>query len=326
MGDPTTNKTISFPVDHDGIVLLDSNIQDQEILGTSPFVCQGTTDNAFSTTISIGEPTTNKTVSIPIDQNGYVLLDEDIQNQELLGATPLVLQGASDNTWCTQISLTDPTATNTVSIPNAGGIVLLDANIASQELLGTSPFVCQGTSDDTFSTTISVGEPTTNKTVTVPHGFNGTAVLVLEHDETDYAISTSHGETTYCTAINVPTNSCFHSNMALVFKFAGNKTGTAGDAAINLYVGDSNVSTLNISNNAAGDFVGEYVCVQGTNSASQDVYGFFQMAEATSNTPGDVDHVTDTTDFANAQTVKMRIYNSSSNDTVTIYNTIVELK
>jgi hypothetical protein len=47
---------------------------------------------------------------------------------QLLGGTPLVFQGATDNGFATTLSVTDPTANNTITVPNAGGTLAVSAS------------------------------------------------------------------------------------------------------------------------------------------------------------------------------------------------------
>jgi fibronectin-binding autotransporter adhesin len=48
-------------------------------------------------------------------------------NGQMLGASPLVFQGATDNGFATTIAVVDPTANNTITMPNASGILVLDS-------------------------------------------------------------------------------------------------------------------------------------------------------------------------------------------------------
>lgn len=45
---------------------------------------------------------------------------------QILGGNPLVFQGAADNSFTTTIAVTDPTANNTITLPNGSGTVVLD--------------------------------------------------------------------------------------------------------------------------------------------------------------------------------------------------------
>jgi hypothetical protein len=47
---------------------------------------------------------------------------------QLLGASPLVFQGATDNGFTTTLAITDPTANNVITLPDASGTVLLGAS------------------------------------------------------------------------------------------------------------------------------------------------------------------------------------------------------
>ena len=55
----------------------------------------------------------------------------------LTGATPLVMEGASDNDFETTISLDDPTTDRTITFPNATGTVITTANDNEIDAVGT---------------------------------------------------------------------------------------------------------------------------------------------------------------------------------------------
>jgi len=105
------------------------------------FIVEGTTDNASETTVVFTDPTADRTITFP-DATGTVVLE------------------SSTNT------LTNKTLTN----PTVSGLSLSDASI-----------VFEGTVADSYETTLVVGEPTADRTVTVP---DATGTIVLK-DSTD---------------------------------------------------------------------------------------------------------------------------------------------
>ena len=58
---------------------------------------------------------------------GAISFSEDVTfGADILGATPLVFQGATDNAIRTSFAITDPTAARTVTFPDASGVVCLE--------------------------------------------------------------------------------------------------------------------------------------------------------------------------------------------------------
>jgi fibronectin-binding autotransporter adhesin len=56
---------------------------------------------------------------------GNATTDRLTLTAQLLGGAPIVFQGATDNGFATTLALTDPTANNTITLPNASGTVAL---------------------------------------------------------------------------------------------------------------------------------------------------------------------------------------------------------
>jgi len=102
----------------------------------------------------------------------------DISSMTGLGATPFVLDGATANTHKTSIVVTDPTATNTITLPDATGTVAFEGAFAATganaditsltALAGASPIVLEGATANDFETTIAVTDPTADQTITLP--------------------------------------------------------------------------------------------------------------------------------------------------------------
>jgi hypothetical protein len=83
-----------------------------------------TTLSGASTTIS-GTLAANGNTTI-----GDATTDRLTLTAQLLGGSPIVFQGATDNGFATTLNVTDPTANNTITLPNASGTVALLGTIA----------------------------------------------------------------------------------------------------------------------------------------------------------------------------------------------------
>lgn len=54
---------------------------------------------------------------------------------QISGSSPLVFQGATDNSFTTTLAVTDPTASNVITLPNTSGIVAIDPTTATGDLI-----------------------------------------------------------------------------------------------------------------------------------------------------------------------------------------------
>ncbi len=180
------------------------------IAGTSPFetkiVFEGATDDAYETTLTVTDPTADRTITLPNLTGTVSLLDatETLTNKTLTsptindgtfsgtftgtmddtgvvlsGASPLVFEGATDDAYETTLAFTDPTADRTLTLPNATDTLVGKATTdtltnKSYDLGGsgnslTGSLAEFNTALQTVSFTSLTGSETlTNKTLTTP--------------------------------------------------------------------------------------------------------------------------------------------------------------
>lgn len=89
---------------------------DDIVLNGSNLVFEGFLENAFETSLTVQEPTADRTVTLP-DRTGTVALIETGRN--------IVVEGTSYNTT---ITTTDPTADRTITLPNQSGTLAMDGD------------------------------------------------------------------------------------------------------------------------------------------------------------------------------------------------------
>jgi hypothetical protein len=123
-----------------------------------------------------------------------------------IGSTGLFFEGATDNAFETLLTVVDPTADRTVTIPDVTGTVcILDATqtlsnktlasptftgqVTGLELAFSQSIVFEGTTDDAFETTLTAGDPTADRTITLP---DATGTLALS-SSVDATVSTVNG-------------------------------------------------------------------------------------------------------------------------------------
>jgi hypothetical protein len=127
-----------------------------EIKFGNNIVLEGATANDFETTITAGDPTADRTITLP-DSTGTVALTSDITvtasstttftNKTLTspiitGATfndgSVVFEGTTANDFETTLAITDPTADRTITFPDATGTVAFAGNVIANSLLTTT--------------------------------------------------------------------------------------------------------------------------------------------------------------------------------------------
>ena len=127
-----------------------------EIKFGNNIVLEGTTDNSFEMTLSGGDPTADRTITLPDATTTVVGTD--------------TTQTLSNKTLTTPI-INGPTITDTGQTPTIHGIYLPAPHT----------IIFEGTTANDFETTLTAGEPTADRTITFPDS-TGTVVL---RDSTD---------------------------------------------------------------------------------------------------------------------------------------------
>lgn len=257
-------------------------------MGASPLVLEGATDNAYQLTFAVTDPTGAR-VATWQDASGTVVLhsaavtdvagthltvttgtldvdddfllnngdtgtgDYDLTGAILLGATPLVFEGATDNDYQVLLSITDPTADRTITVPDAGGLLLLDGsggaeNAGNVVILGTLDL---GKDDDT-------------STLTIHHA--GTIVLYDASDDTSVTIGPVGDGTTVLGLTGSLNATATLQSVTLtdgsISITGGNLTGATGVTATTLYgTLDTNVAA------AAVTLAGATLAADGTDAA-----------------------------------------------------------
>jgi hypothetical protein len=95
-----------------------------------------------------------------------------------IGSTGLFFEGATDDNFETLLTVTDPTADRTITLPNVTGTVITTGNLSDITDIGvfTGSITIEGATDDAFETTLAVTDPTADRTITFPN-LDGTVAL-----------------------------------------------------------------------------------------------------------------------------------------------------
>jgi hypothetical protein len=163
-----SNKTLEAPVINNATF---SGAQaGLEIKFGNNIVLEGTTDNAFEMTLSGGDPTADRTITLP-DVTGTVALTANKLSSFASTSSSELAGVISDETgtgalvFGNQPTLNGPTITATGQTPVIHGILLP----------ATHTIIFEGATDDAFETTLAVVDPTADRTVSLP---NATTTLV----------------------------------------------------------------------------------------------------------------------------------------------------
>ena len=99
----------------------------------------------------------------------YTLTNKTLTSPIVTG-TGVVFEGATADAFETTLTVVDPTADNTITLPNVSGTVITTGNLTDvtdlQSFTGTIVF--EGTTADAYELTLSAGDPTADRTVTLP--------------------------------------------------------------------------------------------------------------------------------------------------------------
>ena len=187
--DPTADRTITFP-DNSGTVITTGNLSDITSVGvlSSSVVFEGVTANDFELTLSAGDPTADHAVSFPdaagtlvVDSATQTLTNKTLTTPQVSGLTltdaSIILEGSTPNDFETTITIIDPTADRTITIPDATGTIAFTSDItvtasstntfsnksislASNTVTGTAAEFNTALSDSNFVTTGDTGSVT----------------------------------------------------------------------------------------------------------------------------------------------------------------------
>jgi len=110
----------------------------------------------------------------------------NVDGDLLIPADSIIFEGATADAHETTLTVTNPTEDRTITIPNASGTVALAENVAALSgatftgnISVPTAIIFEGSTTDSYETTIQVTDPTDDRTITVP---NVTGTLVTTGD------------------------------------------------------------------------------------------------------------------------------------------------
>jgi hypothetical protein len=141
-----------------------------EIKFGNNIVLEGTTNDAFEMTLSGGDPTADRTITLP-DATGTVALTSNL-------------------TSYITASSTDTLTNKTITSPVITGAVFNDGSI-----------VFEGTTADAYETTFAITDPTADRTITFP---DSTGTVAITSGVINNTLTTTTGDMIYASSANTP--------------------------------------------------------------------------------------------------------------------------
>jgi hypothetical protein len=201
-----SNKTLEAPVINNATF---SGAQaGLEIKFGNNIVLEGTTNNDFEMTLSGGDPTADRTVTLP-DATGTVVLrdtTDTLTNKTL--TSPIISTISNTGT------LTLPTSTGTLALTTdiPAGVVTesgtqtltnktLTSPIVSGLTVSDASIILEGTTANDFETTLTVTDPTADRTITFP---DTTGTVALTSEVINNTLTTTTGDIIYASSANTP--------------------------------------------------------------------------------------------------------------------------
>jgi len=247
--DPTADNTFTF-ADGGGTVMVSSlatNATDaaNSVTGASnAIVFEGATADAFELTLAPADATADATITLP-DGPGTVMLSSlatnavDAANSITGASNNLVFEGATADGFETLITPTDATADRTLTLPDAGGTVMLSslatngADAANAVTGASNALVFEGATADGFETSLVSTDVGADATITLPAQTGtvhvGAAATALTADTTA-TITVTAGNQLFTYTIDTDNEDC-----TLTFSAGG----AAGDEVTIIFITDS---------------------------------------------------------------------------------------
>jgi len=285
------------------------------LVGATPIVLEGATDDAFETTIAPTDPTADRTVTLPDAGGAAVLSPAGVQGTANAVAgvnNGFEYEGATANDFETTITVTDPTADRAITFPDAAGVPILASAVpeAANAVSGAAnAIVYEGASADDFETTVVVTDPVSDITVTFPQ-YTGDLPIIVGQD----AVSHSQAGTGTAdgSSWTIPANT-LAVGTALRITAGGTLTGGTAAPTVHLYIDNAQIVSLTANAATAGDWYAEFIIMEHTDTANQKCLGKLRGGAGATYA---ADYAIDTTDTTAAFVVKLQVESANAGDTI----------
>ena len=151
--DPTADRTLTLP-DVTGTVISTGNLSQITsvgvLTGANPLVFEGSTGDSFETTLAVGNPGSDITLTLPSSASDTLvgrattdtLTNKTITSPTVSGLTlsdsSIIFEGSTADSFKTTLTVTDPTADRTITLPNATGTLISHGMFSGDATVATS--------------------------------------------------------------------------------------------------------------------------------------------------------------------------------------------
>ena len=262
-----------------GVVGLDNTLR--AIVPGASIIIEGATDNGYETTLTVTDPTADRTITFPnadgtvvlADGSGNVTVSGDltvsgttttINSTTINATTGLVFEGTTANDFETTISVTDPTADRAIIFPDAGGTVQLRvANVDDTEigyLNGVTSAIQTQLNNSVLTSAVGVSVASLDNTNKLPSAqltanvafmsdvsAQAASTLSTAQSYADTAVSTHSSDSTSVHGITDTADLLTDANTKTVTNKSislGSNTVTSTLAQLNTAVSDADVASL----------------------------------------------------------------------------------
>lgn len=180
--------------------------------GTSDanFEFEGATANDFETTLTVTDPTADRTLTLP-NETAAIMVSSlttnatDAANAVTGASNALVFEGATANDFETSLSPTDPTADRTITVPDATGTMVVTASSPSLGAVTlTTAAGATPTADTLYKDSIIKGWVKFNGTGTIAIDDDFNVVSLVDNGTGSYTITweTDFASANYAAAVS----------------------------------------------------------------------------------------------------------------------------
>ena len=145
-------------------------------LNGSNLIFEGLVENAFETTLTVVEPTVDRTITLP-NITGTVITTGDTGTVTNTIIADTTIRAAKLNLGSDDVSVG--------SLSSGGAVSGTTGTFSNLNLTQNGVLVFEGSSNDAYETTLTVSNPTIDRTITLP---DQSGVLATEGDSLAYAI------------------------------------------------------------------------------------------------------------------------------------------
>lgn len=174
--DPTADRTVTLPNASGAAILSSAGVADAANAisgGTGTFVFEGTTADGFETTIGVTDPTADQTWTVPNFAVNAAFFGSTLTTNNVDAANSVwgvsngvSLEGATANGFETTVTTADPTADNTITLPDASGTVIVSGAAASLASVTATGSVLSTSATDIGWSVVSGADTACNTTCT----------------------------------------------------------------------------------------------------------------------------------------------------------------